>query len=341
MAIPQMGKYMGFLWGVLFWVVLPLNSTAGTIQVKIATLAPEGSPWLQTFNLVNAELKKKTNNQIQLKIYPGGVLGDEKDMLRKMYIEQIHGAVLTSSTLSMIFPDIKVFQAPFMFQTSDEVDYVLKKMDLFFRKGFNDKGFRIMGWSEGGFVRLMSVTPVDTLDKIKKVKVWIWEDAPMAQAIFDEAGVSAIPLSVPDVLVGLQTGLVDIVYAPPSGAIALQWFTKTKFINDVPLIYLMGGIVIKNSFMKKLSPAQQDLLEESFSRHMDGLQTMVRRQNEDAMKVMADYGVKTLMVSDDEVKQFKDLAAKALQKMGGSDFSQQTLNELKEHLAAYRSSKKP
>ena len=341
MIIPRKLKWMGVFWGVLFWVVLPLNSTAGTVQVKIATLAPEGSPWLKTFNLVDAELQKKTNNQIQLKIYPGGVLGDEKDMLRKMYIEQIHGAVLTSSTLSTIFPEIKVFQAPFMFQTSDEVDYVLKKMDRFFRNGFNEKGFRIMGWSEGGFVRLMSTTPVDTLDKIKKAKVWIWEDAPMARVIFDEAGVSAIPLSVPDVLVGLQTGLVDIVYAPPSGAIALQWFTKTKFMNDVPLIYLMGGIVIKNSFMKKLSPAQQDQLEESFNRHMDGLQTMVRRQNEDAMKVMADYGLKILTVSDDEVQKFKDLAATALQKMSGSNFSQQTLNELKEHLADYRKTRKP
>jgi TRAP-type C4-dicarboxylate transport system substrate-binding protein len=143
------------------------------------------------------------------------------------------------------------------------------------------------------------------------------------------------------VLVGLQTGLVDVVYAPPSGAIALQWFTKTKFMNDVPLIYLMGGIVIKNSFMKKLSPAQQDLLEESFSRHMDGLQAMVRRQNEDAMKVMVDYGVKILTVPDDEVRQFKDLSAKALQKMSGNSFSPQTLSDLKEHLAVYRRSRKP
>jgi len=341
MSMARKLKWMGIFVGVLFWTVLPLTGTAGTVQIKIATLAPEGSPWLQTFGLVNAELQKNTNNQVQLKIYPGGVLGDERDMLRKMYVGQIHGAVLTSSTLAMIFPEIKVFQAPFMFQSSDEVDYVLKKMDLFFRKGFNEKGFRIMGWSEGGFVRLMSITPVDTLEKIRKVKVWIWEDAPMARVIFDEAGVSAIPLSVPDVLVGLQTGLVDIVYAPPSGAIALQWFTKTKFMNDVPLIYLMGGIVIKDSFLEKLSPAQQDLLAAGFNRHMDGLQAMVRKQDREAMQVMADYGVKTLTVSDDEVKKFKDLAERALQKMKGSSFSQQTLNELKEHLAAYRKTTKP
>ncbi|MEW6671290.1 MAG: TRAP transporter substrate-binding protein DctP [Thermodesulfobacteriota bacterium] len=341
MVIPRKLKRIILFWGVFFWMLLPLSVTAGPVQVKIATLAPEGSPWLRTFNRVDAELKKKTNNQVQLKVYPGGVLGDERDMLRKMHIEQIHGAVLTSSTLSIIFPEIKAFQAPFLFQTSDEVDYVLKKMDGFFRNGIDKKGFQIMGWSEGGFVRLMSTIPVDTLEKIKKAKVWIWEDAPMARAIFNEAGVSAIPLSVPDVLVGLQTGMVDVVYAPPSGAIALQWFTKTKFMNDVPLIYLMGGIVIKNSFMKKLSPAQQGLLAESFNSHMDGLQAMVRRQNEDAMKVMADYGVKTLKVPDDEVEQFKDLAAKALQKMMGSSFSPQTLNALKEHLAVYRRTKKP
>jgi len=341
MINPRKLKWMVILLGALFWVVLPLTSTAGPVQVKIATLAPEGSPWLKTFNLVNADLQKKTDNQVQLKVYSGGVMGDEKDMLRKIYIEQIHGAVLTSSTLSVIFPEIRVFQVPFLFQTSAEVDYVLKKMDRFFRAGFDEKGFRIMGWSEGGFVRLMSTTPVDTLDKLKKVKVWTWEDAPMAQAIFDEAGVSAIPLSVPDVLVGLQTGLVDVVYAPPSGAIALQWFTKTKFMNDVPLIYLMGGIVVKNSFIKKLSPAQQSLLAECFSRHMDGLQAMVRQQDEEAMKVMADYGVEILKVSDKEVQQFKGLAAKALQKMGASNFSPQTLNELKEHLAEYRKTKKP
>lgn len=341
MAILQLLKPMGWIWAVVFWVVLPLNSAAGPLQVKIATLTPEGSPWLQTFNRVNADLQKNTNHSIQLKIYPSGVLGDEKDMLRKMYIEQIHGAVLTSSTLGMIFPEIKAFQVPFLFQTSEEVDHVIKKMDAFFRKGFNEKGFRVMGWSEGGFVRMMSTTPVDTLDKLKKVKVWIWEDAPMARAIFDEAGVSAIPLSVPDVMVGLQTGMVDVVYAPPTGAIALQWFTKAKFMNDVPLIYLMGGIVIKNSFFKKLSAAQQDLLSESFSRHMDGLQAMVRKQDREAIAVMLDYGVKILTVPDGEVQQFKELSAKALQKMGASGFSEKTLNELKEHLSVYRRAQKP
>lgn len=326
--------------GILLLMIFPANAVAGAVQIKIATLAPEGSPWIKTFDAVDAELRKKTDNQVQLKIYPGGVMGDERDMLRKMYIGQIHGAVLTSSTLSTIFPEIRVFQVPFLFQANDEVDYVLEKMDTFFRKGFDEKGFRILGWSEGGFVQLMSTTPVETLEKIKKVKVWIWEDAPMARAIFDEAGVSAIPLSVPDVLVGLQTGLVDVVYAPPSGAIALQWFTRTKYMNDVPLIYLMGGIAAKDSVLKKLSAAHQKILKECFDHQIDGLQEMVRKQNMEATQVMIDHGIKILKVPDDQIEQYKSLSTRALQNMRGENFSPQTLTELKSHLETYRQKKK-
>ena len=99
-------------------------------------------------------------------------------------------------------------------------------MNAFFQKGFDENGYILLGWSEGGFVRLMSTTPVATLDDLRKVKVWTWADAPMTKAIFDQANISAIPLSVPDVLVGLQTGLVDVVYAPPSGAIAFNGLPK-------------------------------------------------------------------------------------------------------------------
>ena len=216
--------------GCSFLVLLFIVSTAGSALtqstvIKIATMAPEGSAWIDIFNDLNAALKEKTNNRVQFKFYPGGVLGDERDMIRKMYVGQIHGAALTSAGLSIIFSDMDVFQIPFLFESYDEVDYVLKEMEDFFKKSFEEKGYILPAWSEGGFIRLMSTVPVSSLDNLRKAKVWTWEDAPMAKAIFNEAGVSAIPLSLPDVLVGLQTGLVEVVYAPPTGAISLQWFT--------------------------------------------------------------------------------------------------------------------
>ena len=189
-------------------------------------------------------------------------------MRRKMHVGQIQGAVLTSAGLSGIFSEMDVFQIPFLFESYDEVDYVVEKMDAFFRNGFADKGYILLGWSEGGFIRLMSTAPISSLDDLRKAKVWIWEDAPMAKAIFDAARISAIPLSLPDVLVGLQTGLVDVVYAPPSGAISLQWFTKTKYMTDVPLMYLIGAVVVKKNVFKKLSPAEQQTLLELCPKYM-------------------------------------------------------------------------
>jgi TRAP-type C4-dicarboxylate transport system substrate-binding protein len=327
-----------------FLVLLLLIATAGnaaskTTVIKLATLAPEGSAWTEIFNDLNTELKEKTNNGVRLKIYPGGVLGDEKDMIRKMYVGQIHGAVLTSAGLSTIFSEMDVFQIPFLFKTYDEVDYVLDKMDRFFKKGFKNKGYILPAWTEGGFIRLMSTKPMASLDDLRKAKVWTWEDAPMAKAIFDEAGISAIPLSLPDVQVGLQTGLVEVVYAPPSGAISLQWFTKTKYMTDVPLMYLIGGIVIKNNIFKKLSPAHRQVLLELCSKYMDQLKLVVRKENQEAIKVMSKHGVKLIRPSKEQIKEFKEVSARAMNRQIGKSFSKKIKDEVIGYVEEYRMKK--
>ena len=324
---------------LLLWVpTVGAGPKKGTV-IKIATLAPEGSAWAKTLSDLNAELKEKTNNGVRLKIYPGGVLGDEKDMIRKMYAGQVHGAVLTSGGLSTIFGEMDAFQIPFFFKSYDEVDYVLEKMDAFFKAGFEKRGYILPAWSEGGFVRLLSTTPMSSLDDLRKAKVWTWADAPMAKAIFDEAGISAIPLSLPDVLVGLQTGLVEVVYAPPSGAISLQWFTKTKYMTDVPLMYLIGGLVIKKNQLKKLPLDHQQVLWELCPKYMDRLKQVIRKENQEAIRVMTKHGLKLIQPSADQIKEFKEVSQKAMQRDIADSFSEAVKNEMMNHLAMYRASK--
>ncbi|MGD9282056.1 MAG: TRAP transporter substrate-binding protein DctP [Desulfobacterales bacterium] len=309
---------------------------AKTMAIKLATLAPEGSSWIETFNAIDAEIQQKTNGQVRFKFYAGGVLGDEKDMLRKMYIGQIHAAALTSAGLSAIFSEMDVFQIPFIFESHHEVDFVLAQMDAFFRKGFEKNNTILLGWSEGGFVRLMSTKPVATLADLRKLKVWTWEDAPMTRLIFEEANVSAIPLSVPDVLVGLQTGLVDVVYAPPSGAISLQWFTKTRYITDVKLIYLIGGVVIKKKVFDKLTPAHQKIVMDVWQRQMIRLKQKIRRENQEAMQVMVDQGIKIIVPSPDQVAEFVNVSTKAIQRLEGKTFSKKIRDEVEANIETYR-----
>ncbi|MBW2433874.1 MAG: TRAP transporter substrate-binding protein DctP [Deltaproteobacteria bacterium] len=323
-------------------IILPLlmlsttPATAKTVVIKLATLAPEGSSWSETFNAIDAEIQQKTDGQVRFKLYAGGVLGDEKDMLRKMHIDQIHAAALTSAGLSAIFEEMDVFQIPFLFESHEEVDFVLTRMDAFFRQGFDKNNYVLLGWSEAGFVRLMSTKPVATLADLRKVKVWTWEDAPMTRVIFEEAGVSAIPLSVPDVLVGLQTGLVDVVYAPPSGAISLQWFTKTRYITDVNLIYLIGGVVIKKKVFNTIAPAHQKIVTDVWQRQMNRLKQTIRKENQEAMQVMVKQGIKIINPAPDQIAEFKKVSTKAIQRLEGQTYSQKTLNEVVANLESYR-----
>jgi TRAP-type C4-dicarboxylate transport system substrate-binding protein len=263
-------------------------------------------------------------------------MGDEKDMLRKMKIGQLQAAALTAGGLSALFKEIDVLQIPFLFQKYEEPDFILKKMDSFFRRGFEENGYVFLGWSEGGFVYLMSTVPISSVADIKKAKVWIWEESPMSTAIFGEAGVKAIPLSVPDVLVGLQTGLVDVIYAPPTVAISLQWFTRVKYLTDVPLIYLAGGIVVKKEIFKAIPSSDQTLIIESLQHHLDQLKAVTRNENREAIKVMTKQGVKIITPSKDQIDEFKKLSNRAMEHITGKTFSKKVLEEVASSLENHR-----
>lgn len=158
----------------------------------------------------------------------------------------------------------------------------------------------------------------------------------MSKAIFDEAGVSAIPLSIPDVMVGLQTGLVDVVYAPPTGAISLQWFTKIKYMTDVPLAYVAGGLVVRKDTFNQIPQPLQLITLESFQHHLDQLKTVTRDENRDSVKVMTKQGVKLIMPSKDQIDEFKKLSNKAMGHIAGQSFSKKTLDEVSSLLESYR-----
>ncbi len=304
--------------------------------IKIATLAPDGSAWTDALSALDKVLMEKSHQRLKLKIYPGGVLGDEKDMIRKMHINQIQAAVLTSPGLSAIFSEMDIFQVPFLLETYEEADYIIAKMDGFFKNGLKENGYILLGWTEGGFVRLMSTQPIYSLSDLQKMKVWTWEDASVAEAVFKQARIAAIPLSVPDVLVGLQTGLVDVVYAPPAVAISLQWFTRVKYMTDVPLIYLVGAVVMKKKAFEGIPTDLQDLLLTQFQIHLMTLKEILRSQNQEAIKVMEKHGVTVVKPSRENVEEFKQVSNQAIQHISGKTFSKAVFEEATQHLAAFR-----
>ncbi len=162
----------------------------------------------------------------------------------------------------------------------------------------------------------------------------------MSKAIFDEAGVAAIPLTVPDVLIGLQTGLVDVVYAPPAGAISLQWFTKVKYLTDVPVNYLVGAVVIKQKVFNRIPPAYQDVVMKSFQARLETLKAVIRDENQEALRVMQKHGVTILKPTKEAIADFNRLSDKAVQRPGAVEFTPKVLDEVNAYLEEYRNTNK-
>ena len=320
-------------------LVLPVQATT---TFKIATMAPDGTSWMKAMRKGAKEVKKKTEGRVKFRFYPGGIMGNDKSVLRKIRVGQLHGGALTGGGLNDIYPDSQVYSLPFEFKTLQEVDYVRSKMDQQILDGLYQKGFISFGISEGGFAYMMSKKPVISNAELLKSKVWIPEGDNINRAAFSEFNISPISLPLPDVLTGLQTGLIDTVAASSVGAIALQWHRRIKYLNSTPLIYIYGTMVVKRNKFEKLSSGDQKIVKEVMNRIFYELNIQSRTDNRQAMEALKNQGVEVIDSSIDHIEVWRSGSALAMDKLtknGG--FSPEILASLRKHLFNYRNGVKP
>ncbi len=272
-------------------LLLPPAAAQAT-SIRFATLAPEGSTWMNIMNEFNAELKQKTGGQLEFKMYPGGVQGDDRDVVKKMEIGELQAAGLTGVGLGMIAPAVRILDSPWLFHNELELEAVHKQFDPEFSRDFEKGGYVLLGWTDLGFVYVFSRNPINGPADFRTQKMWMWEGDPIAQAAYQALGVDPVPLSVIDVMSSLETGLINAVYGPPLGVVALQWFTQAKYIYSEPLGYSSGAVVIRKKTFDALPPAQQKTLLQLGRKYFARLNGMTRRENEQALKSLESQGLK-------------------------------------------------
>lgn len=272
---------------------------------KIATVAPDGTRWMEELKSAAAEIEKQTQGRVSFRFYPGGVMGNDKSVLRKMRVGQLQGGAVTGGALDEIYPDAQVYSLPLAFRSYEEVDHVRQRMDQKLIDGLRDNGYVSFGLSEGGFAYLMSARPLHNISDLKRYKVWSPEGDQFSRAAFEAIGISPIPLPLTDVLTALQTGMIDTVAASSMGAIALQWHSKVKHLNTTPLMYLYGTLIIQRKAFEELSAEDQrtvtTIMQATFKR-LDGIN---RKDNEEAMKALKQQGIQFVQPSGEEQKQWQ------------------------------------
>ena len=266
-------------------------SAAPEYTIKFATLAPSGTTWMNLLEEWDRDLRARSNGRIGFKFYPGGVQGDEPDVLKKMRVNQLQGGAFTGYGIGRMYSPARVLELPFLFNNTDEIDFIRQQFTDEFKQGFKDNGYTLLGWMEVGFVHMFSREPIRSLEDMKTRRVWLWQGDPLGQAFFKASGISPVPLSIMDVYTSLSTGLIDTVYSPPLGAIALQWFTKTQYISSVPLTNGMGGLIVARKFYDRLPADLQTILTETGTAAGEKLIAASRIDNAESINTLKEHGL--------------------------------------------------
>lgn len=288
-----------------------ISPAADSAQLKIATVAPDGSFWMTEARKAADEISERTYGRVTFRFYPGGTMGDDSAVLRKMRIGQLHGGVFIAGSFANVVPDLHLYTLPLLFSTYDEVDTVRSKIDPKLIAALDAKGFHTFGFIEGGFAYIYSTKKAATFSELEGQKAWLPENDPIGQVLIEEASLSPVPLGLADVLTGLQTGLVDVVSGPPVAAVALQWFTKVKYAIEFPVVYTYGCMALSDRAWSRLSADDRKVVEEVLTKMTDNLDRRAREDNEGARRALEKQGVVTLTPSTETERQWQELAKRS------------------------------
>lgn len=321
------------LW--LLWTYLLLLGSvfiaqaAEPIVIKFATLAPEGTPWMNIMEEMNEELQQKSAGQVSFRFYAGGVAGDERDVLRKMRIQQLHGGAFSGFGLGEVLSDVRVLELPLLFHDAAEAEHVANKMLAHFTVAFAQKGYTLLSLNESGAVYIFSKDLLRTREDLIRAKLWTWQGDPLPQAIFKAYGVTPVPLSLPNVLPSLQSGLIDACYATPLSVLALQWFSKVKYRTSLALTHVMGALLLSDHLWQQLSPAQQTLVRETVHKYSTKAANNMRQYDGKALSLLqTTAGIQTTTVPDEEVQYLRKISEQIRQELAGQLYPQALLEQV-------------
>jgi TRAP-type transport system periplasmic protein len=313
---------------------------ADNLELRIATLAPSGSPWMEVLDKAANETKTKTAGRITLKYFEGGQQGDERDFVRKINLGQLDGAAVTAVGLSMIDESIRVLELPMMFESAEEFDYVADKLWPYFQKKFEKKGFRLNDRGEVGWIYFLSKSKVEKLADLRNLKLWMWGDDQLVGAIFKKLGLNGVPLGVPEVDAALTSGKIDGCYGSPVAAVALQWYSKVKFMTSMPMSFAMGATVVSNAAYKKLAPEDLKILEDVSRANAKKLRKTIRKSNEDAKGTMSRKGVTVVPTPVAMVDEFTKASTEIWEQLAGKVYTKDELKMVLEARDEYRAKHK-
>jgi len=271
-----------------------------TQTIKLGTLAPEGSVWYNALKEMGNKWETISNNSIKVKIYPGGVAGDDIDMVRKIRIGQLQGAALTSNGMSNVTPEMEIFQMPMLLQSDSELYYIRDKLAKKLEAKMEEQGFTVLYWTEIGWVYLFSNQKVTNPDDLKKLKQWVWSGSVIWTEALKKQGYNPVPLPSTEIHTGLTSGLIDSFSTTPVVALSYQWFGQAKNMMDMKWAPFIGSVIISTKIWKKLPEELKEKMIQAAKESSENARVQIKKLEKDAIESMQKYGLKVNHVTPAE-----------------------------------------
>ena len=310
---------------------------AQTQTLKIATIAPESSSWMQDMRAAAEAIEDHTEGRVKFKFYGGGVQGNDKQVQRKMRTGQLHGGAFTSGGLNQFQADADVFSLPLLFNTLEEARYVRQRLEPEVRRRLEDAGYVNFGLAAAGFAYMMSNKPLQTLSDLDGQKIWIPEGDPAGFAALRALGIAPVVMPVTDVMTGLQTSLLDSVTVPPVGAIVFQWHTRLKFITDVPVAYVYAALLIDQKAFGRIGPEDRQVVREVMEGVYRKFDQNGVRDNAKALQALLDSGLQMVEPRVEEIAQWRGIVTRSHEQLGREGvYDGELLNRIQRLIDDYR-----
>jgi TRAP-type C4-dicarboxylate transport system substrate-binding protein len=303
---------LGFITAQLYMDPAPTEAaTPKTISIKIATLAPSGSPYHEIMKDMAADWQKASDGRVLLKIYPGGVAGGEVDILRKIRIGQLHAGALSISGLSRTLPEMSVLSTPMIYKTKEDLLQVQDVLAPKIEERMEKKGFVVLSWAIAGWVRFFVPGDQPSIEGVKKSRMHVFAGDDQILELWKTMGVNAIPLSGTDVLTGLQSGMVNAFFTTPVMAYASQWFAFTPYMIEMPWAPMIGAIVISKRAWQKVPEPLRPKLKSIAEQHSSRLDIEMQRLETQAISEMQKRGLTLVKPDAQQLEQWQTLTKTA------------------------------
>ena len=274
---------------VLALVLGPAVLSAQRANLRLDTILPANSIWDRSLKEMAAAWQEGTDGRVRLQVR--GTAGDEATIIRRMRMNNPQVAALTLPGLSAIDEAFGVFGIPFFFASDAEAAHVIEALTPRLREVLAERGLVLLNWGHGGWAHIFSARPINSLDDLRSAKLFTSSGDDGMVRWFKENGFNPVPLALTDVLMGLNTGLIDAYPSPPYGALVFQWYRQTSHMLDIPLNPVFGATVMTQGAWNGISEEDREVLLEAAAEMQDYLFEAAPQQDREAVAEMQKRGL--------------------------------------------------